>query len=315
MSKADDIRAWARANGIEGVPERGPLAGNIRRRYDKHLAQLADPGDADPFGDDGQADDDGGFTAADEPPEDRAAAAAAAEARAASADPPGGPAAGPGWRERIKRPGSSAGKPQGRPRPAKPAKPARPRVPLDGLISKGYAALAKGAAQFNVPLSRVMGMQAPLAGSVLDEAWQETIVDKVLQPIARAEARGEATAALIGPPVCVLALQAQPGLAAVILPLLRQTLAMWIKISGPMAVQAAQQEAAWEAEYGPQIDAMIAMMFAGIPGFDPEAGPFEGTPERAEWEAGREARRARNGTADSGAVTGMVLQTYTPGQQ
>lgn len=329
MSKADDIRAWAAANGI-AVPERGPLAGNIRRRYDKHLAAVAapDPGDDDPWAEGPGEPGDDGFTAADEPPEDRAAAAAAAAARAASADPPAGPPAGrgrakgsgrprppagPGWRDRLRRPGPAAGKPQGRPRPPKPARPARPRVPLDSLISKGYSALAKAAGQFNVPLSRVMSMQAPLAGSVLDEAWQETIIDKLLQPVARAEAKGEATVAIIGPPLCVVALQAQPGMAAVILPLLRQSLAMWIRISGPMAVQAAKQEAAWEAEYGPEIDAMISLMFAGIPGFDPAAGPFEGTPDRAQWEAARDAERAAgNGAAQTQTATGMVLQTYTP---
>ena len=92
---------------------------------------------------------------------------------------------------------------------------------------------------------------------------------------------------------------------------------MWIKVSGPRAVQAAEEESAWEAEYGPKIDALIAMMFAGMPGFDPAAGPFEGTPERAQWQAQQEAARAANGVPPAGAnvMPGMVLQTFTPGQQ
>lgn len=336
MPTAAEIRAWARANGIP-VSDTGRPSGGLRRQFAAAHPPAPAPDDDDPFADGGGDDGADWSTAADDPPEGRAASpgraaaeAAAAEAREASAPPPGAassrpssssrprPPAGPGWRDRLRsaRPARpAAGGPRaGRPRPARPA---HPRMPLDRLFSAGYAGLAKVAETFNPPVGRVLSFQAPVAGAVFEDKFRGTLVDRALQPFARIQDQGETLTALIGPPALVLALQAQPGAAPVLLPLLRGSLVSWIRLAGPKAAQQAREDAEFEEEHGAEIDAALAMFFAGIPGFDPAAGPFMGTPERAQWEAGererQEAERA-NGGPPPGArvVQSMVLQPFTP---
>jgi hypothetical protein len=337
MPSAAEIRAWARENGIP-VSDTGRPSGGLRRQF--AAAHPPPPEDDDPFAD-GAGDEGEWSTAADEPPEGRAASpgraaaeAAAAEAREASAPPPGAassrppgssrprPPAGPGWRDRLRsaRPARPAagGQRAGRPRAARPARPAHPRMPLDRLFGAAYTGLAKVAETFNPPVGRVLAFQAPVAGAVFEDKFRGTLVDRAMQPFARMQDQGETLTALIGPPALVLALQAQPGAAPVLLPLLRGSLVSWIRLAGPKAAQQAREDAEFEEEHGAEIDAALAMFFKGIPGFDPAAGPFMGTPERAQWEAQegerREAERAANGGPPPGArvVQSMVLQPFTP---
>ncbi len=47
------------------------------------------------------------------------------------------------------------------------------------------------------PLQRTLRMQAPVAGDLLDDVVRDTIVDPLLQPLARLASQGKAVQALV----------------------------------------------------------------------------------------------------------------------
>jgi hypothetical protein len=123
-------------------------------------------------------------------------------------------------------------------------------------------------------------MQSPVAGLVLEDVVAGTMVDRMLQPVARAEQRGEKVLALVGPPVIVAALEASQGLPeqqramrqAFLIPLLRESMALWVDVAGDKIKVKAERD----AERGPvmaQVDELIGMIFAPptFPGEDPAA--------------------------------------------
>ena len=83
-----------------------------------------------------------------------------------------------------------------------PAKKKHPRKPVEGLISRGWG-LAARLARPMPPVSRILQIQAPVAGILLEDAVKGTIVDTVLQPLARWEEKGKVFGALAGPPALV----------------------------------------------------------------------------------------------------------------
>src|SRR6185437_8470244 len=155
-------------------------------------------------------------------------------------------------RNRGKRPGAK-----------KPGAKPKPRVPVDDLI----AGVWRGLAGFARPLpatSRLLRLQAPVAGAVLEDTVRNTVVDKWLQPLAHTTASGEAMFALLGPPLMVTALQLQPQSAPFIMPVLRESLLIWCKIAGPKMEAAMRREREFEAEFGADVDDLIAQLFEGV---------------------------------------------------
>src|SRR5258708_589723 len=144
---------------------------------------------------------------------------------------------------------------------ARTVKP-KSRVPVDRLIERAWDALSRFVAPVNVPMSRVLAMQSPVAGLILEPEVKGTIVDRVLQPIARTEKRGEVLFALIGPPLIVGALSARPQAAPVLVPMLRESLAVWIDVAGPKVKVAQERAQKFQEQYGQDIDDMIGMIFA-----------------------------------------------------
>lgn len=145
-------------------------------------------------------------------------------------------------------------------------KPARRRVSIDGIVSGAWGVASHFlASPATLPVARCMKYQAPAAGMVLDEALRGGMIDKALQPFARAGKRGEAVFSLIGPPMMVAAITQQPELYPVLRPLLRQSLSSWLVIAGPKIRKAQEREAKLLAELGGDItvlDDLIDSMFA-----------------------------------------------------
>jgi hypothetical protein len=189
LTTTTDVREWARTQpDLAGqVPERGPLPKSMRDAY--HAAHPV-PGEV--LGD-GEADYDGGVTEADFPPEPEPAATQAGERKPARVR--GTTRKGSGLRERL-----WGGQPKAK---AGPKAKKRPRISLTSFVEDAWSDLAWLAAPLP-PLQRVLYAQAPYAGVVLEDSVKGTVVDTVLQPVARAETAIRAVNGLAGPPVFVL---------------------------------------------------------------------------------------------------------------
>jgi hypothetical protein len=252
---AAEKRVWLRDNGYH-IGHRGKLSADQLAAYDDahdsfDVLTSDVPGDPDLLlGDDY----DGGVTEADFP----AAPPLPPESKPRKVTPKRGTKAD-ALRARMWG--------QGKPKPGK--KKARPRVPLDRLISRGWQIVARLAAPIDLPVARVLDMQAPIAGVLLEPIIKETIMDTLLQPIARLEHGGEAMFALAGPPLLAGMLHRHPEAHAILVPALEEALTVWVEIAGPAVEAAREKRERWEAGDGEAVKAMLAMIFSGIEGFDP----------------------------------------------
>lgn len=261
MATDSEIRAWAREQGVE-VTARGRVGPDTKAAYAE-----AHPQGGPPAGDDdwdlgegaGELFDD--TIGADElepsvpmQPE-RPPRTAKASRKAARSRPVG---------ERL------FGK-----RDPKPAakKVKHRRVPVDHLVGRVWEGLARFAQPLSMPMSRCLQVQSPVAGMLLEDIVAGTVVDRVLQPVARAEQKAEKALALIGPPVLVLALEQtqfmEPQQAAmrqaIIVPMLRESLRIWLQVAGPKVEEAARREAEYQEKFGHTIDELIAMFMGAVP--------------------------------------------------
>lgn len=146
------------------------------------------------------------------------------------------------------------------------------RVSLESTCATGWSILSAVAAQAGQgPTSRVLGMQAPVAGVILEESLKGTMADRILQPLARATQTGSKVGALLGPPVLVTLLDRKPDLAPQVLPVLRLALKQWVLVAGPaMRAQERKQAKAMEAlgldgqdSLDQMIEAMVEAIFVG----------------------------------------------------
>jgi hypothetical protein len=156
------------------------------------------------------------------------------------------------------------------------AKAKRPRVPVDELIGGGWRLMTRVARPLP-PLERTLKIQAPVAGLLLEDAVAGTVLDSVLQPIARVMGTGKTVAALVGPPLLVTAgtlhmqraamegKQPNPAVMGVIHEGLRESLMVWMEVAGPKFDQALARERDFEARYGADVDAFIAFLFSPPP--------------------------------------------------
>lgn len=146
------------------------------------------------------------------------------------------------------------------------------RISLEPLISSMWAGMGGLAGQVDPPLGRVLVMQAPVSGLILEDVVKGTAADRVLQPIARAGAKGEKVLALVAPPMIVAALEASAALPerqqaarqAILLPLLERSLVLWSRIAGDNVEKMAQRL----AEEGPareQARELIGMIWPQVP--------------------------------------------------
>lgn len=262
MATVTEMRAWLLAQGHE-VPRRGPLPQDAVNEYDSahgsdNVAYLDAPGavsEAD-FG----ADDDDL-----EPP----APPMKAESR---------PRTGRQMRAadrvttRRGRTDRWIGKllgedpPPGGKAKAK-AKPKHARISLDKLVTRIYTRAGQMASSVAPATGRCLQAQAAMAGVILEDVARGTLMDRMLQPVARAEDKADKVFALAAPPLIVFALEASPPedvfRRQMLMGFLRESLAISLEVTEVYADQITanlQRNAEREAE----VDALINTIF-GVP--------------------------------------------------
>jgi hypothetical protein len=167
-----------------------------------------------------------------------------------------------------------------KPRQAQEAKPrpARRRNSVEQLVGLAweFGAFALAQNPQMIPMARCVNMQAPVAGIVIDDLVKGTVVDKVLQPLARASEKGEKLFGLVGPPLIVGAITAKPEMYPVLRPALKMSLMQWMYISEPAMKKAEKRSKDWEERFGGvDLDGMIDALFAPPEGYVPPDGPSE----------------------------------------
>lgn len=243
-----EARRWANEQGMD-VPARGPLSNEVMAAYNAEHDEGPDPDPGFP-----------GFPVSPDAPdvsEPGPPPADLTEARPRAVKTP----RGRGLAVLAGRARGTGGTKTGK---AKRKGPVRGRVPVDKLIATGWRLLATAAKPLPAT-SRLLTLQAPVAGLVLEDTIRGTVVDRLLQPIARAEEGGKAVFALLGPPLIVTMMQSQPAMFMLLLPALRESLLYWCEIAGPLMEKAVERETTFEGTYGKTVDDMIAVLFAPPP--------------------------------------------------
>jgi hypothetical protein len=199
MATTTDIRKWAEAQGIE-VGHKGPVTADIRAQYDQahappngaEAAGTDYPGDAAPEV----------VSAASAPPappaDPRQAERAPARPRASTS------ARGRGLRSLLRGPlQSEFGPPAGKAKAPARAGKKLPRVSLASLVEDAWSQMAFASSGMP-PMQRLLQAQAPFAGLALEDALAGTVVDRVLQPVARAEDKAKAVGGVMFPPMALM---------------------------------------------------------------------------------------------------------------
>lgn len=168
-----------------------------------------------------------------------------------------------------------------------------PRVSTDGIWGAVWRGVA-GIATPLPPLQRTLRIQAPVAGVIIDGIVKDTVIDPLLQPLARLAGAGKAASALVGPPVFVTAITVygQSCAARGELPNpivwqgldegLTQSLAAWFEVAGPEFEKALQREKDFEERHGKTIQAMKEFLFSPPPATDAERAEEEDAIRRAQ---------------------------------
>jgi hypothetical protein len=200
MATTTDVREWLKDHQAEHgqeVPTKGRIPAHLQAVYDAGISEegqaamdvlydRGDPAYTVPVGDAydlGVTDAD--FITADEPPDPEPGTAEVAPRRIRAARKEQAKS----LRERIWGGGSTKGK-----RPAKK----HPRVSLKGFAEDVFLDLA-WTFQGLPPLEKVLYLEAPLAGQVVEDTCKGTVADTVLQPIARIDRQFKALEALTAP--------------------------------------------------------------------------------------------------------------------
>lgn len=248
MSDGMDIREWARQHGYD-VADRGRIPGAVVEAFESRGEGEGEPMEM--------------MAASPEP-----AVADEPQAPASNGERPPVAAPQPRTGGLFQRKPTPPGVKQ---KPGKP-KPHRPRVSIENVLSTGWglAAMALARRPEAIPVARVMDMQAPVAGLIGEDLLKGTLVDRLLQPLARGGAKAEAAVALIGPPLIVGIMTARPATFPVLRPMLKMSMMTWMEIAEPQMRKVQKRAETWSEKFGDvDLDAMIDALWAGLP----EAGP------------------------------------------
>lgn len=104
------------------------------------------------------------------------------------------------WARRPSTDSQAGGRARSRGQRKRRARPRHEWVPTAPMIERMWAELAMNVRRLP-PLQRVLACQAPMAGMILQDVTNGTIVDRLLQPLARGEERLEGAHAMLGPPM------------------------------------------------------------------------------------------------------------------
>lgn len=130
---------------------------------------------------------------------------------------------------------------------------------FSGLWSIGAELLASSGM---TPTARVIALQAPVAGAVLDREVRGTAVDKLAQPLARLTNKGSNIATLVALPLLVQVVTMRPELYPKLKPAMVSAMIKWYRVAGPeLARKAKEMEKATE-ELGFDPAEMVDMLFA-----------------------------------------------------
>lgn len=144
------------------------------------------------------------------------------------------------------------------------SKATHPRISVEKVISRGWEMLARIVQPASMPIYRVLDMQAPVVGALLEDTIRGSVVDRILQPLARAEGKGEIAAALIGPPLIMGALTVKPGAAPVLIPALRESLRLWVDVAGSRMTEAAERRRQYEETDGKLVEELMRYLLQDI---------------------------------------------------
>jgi hypothetical protein len=136
---------------------------------------------------------------------------------------------------------------------------------VGGFFWSGMANVVAGAGL--VPASRMIAMQAPIAGMVLEDSLKGTVVDKAAQPLARLVGKGGDIGALLGPIFLVTAIQKKPEMYPQLKPYLEDALWSYVEVAGPAFKKLEERKVkrATMLEEGFDMEALIQSLFAPDP--------------------------------------------------
>lgn len=143
----------------------------------------------------------------------------------------------------------------------------RTRHTLDGIGSSAWNGLASMFGGANAPLGRTLAYQAPVAGMLIDDILKGSVVDRMLQPIARMEEQGKTAWGLVGPPLIVAVVQANPALMDRSKPMLASALRAYLEVAGPAMDKLRQRDQKVATALGvdpAEVDAQIMLMVEAI---------------------------------------------------
>ena len=188
MTSVTDVRAWLveHAEELDGqeIPGKGRIPARLQAVYDAAHQDSATEISPGAFIETGP-DYDGGVTEADFPEPAEPATAERRPRKVAAARKQ----QARGFRQRIWGGGDNKTK-----RPAK----RHPRLSLKGLIEDTWMDAA-WTFQGLPPIEKILYLQAPLAGQLLEDTVKDTAADKILQPVARLDRQFKAFEALTAP--------------------------------------------------------------------------------------------------------------------
>lgn len=148
----------------------------------------------------------------------------------------------------------------------KPAATRKRRVSLADTLETTWEVAALGIGNTVSPsVARLMGIQAPVAGELLEDRIRGTLVDRVLQPFARMHDGAKGWYTLIAPPLLVMAIERTEGdVQQKLIGALRKALVDFAIIAKPKMEKRIEREAkAAEAMGDIDIDAMLQFIFSG----------------------------------------------------
>jgi hypothetical protein len=254
MATAEQVREWARETG-RAVADKGKLSPRLRADYEQaHSGNGAGPPAADyPAG---MSDADFDVADAAEPPDSDDTG----ETR---------PRPLPKPRSRTVSGLFQRGGAKSRKRPGK----AGPRTSTAELFGSGLRIVAK-LAEPMPPMYRTLRLESVIGGQLLDDAVKGTVVDRILQPIARMTEAGQVAAALVLPPAGIGAMAVHVQTAArqgrEPNPVVMQTCAEMtrhgflalMKVGGERFAEQLARERDDEERYGASVDAIMAWVMA-----------------------------------------------------
>jgi hypothetical protein len=136
-------------------------------------------------------------------------------------------------------------------------------------------------------MQRMLQAQAPFAGVALEDGLRGTFIDRVLQPVARGQAKAEAVGGVLMPPMALglvlvtapVPVQTEQGLAwpepstehKFALLMFRYSLTVMAKAGG-VRLDEYQERAEQAAERGRQADMFMAFILGGPPAAAAEDG-------------------------------------------